>query len=48
MTFERSIDGAQAWKRRGQTRAQDAIVRAREEQGHSQAEFSDVIAKAVG
>ena len=46
--LERGIDGAQGWKSEGQSRAQDAIVGAREEQSHPQAELSDAIAEAVG
>jgi len=46
--LERGIDGAQGWKSGGQTRAQESVVGAREEQGDPQAEFSDAVAEAVG
>ena len=45
--LERGIDGAQGWQSERQSRAQDAIVSAREEQGHAQAELSDAIAEAA-
>ena len=45
--LERGVDGAEAWESGGQAGTQDSIVGAREEQGHSQAEFSDAVAEAV-
>ena len=46
--LERAIDGAQCGKSGGQTRSQDLIVCAREEESRPKPEFSDAISEAVG
>src|ERR1700693_5977675 len=46
--FDRAIDGTEGWKCGCQSRTQDAVVGAGEEQRYAEAECGDAVSKAVG